>query len=175
MLDLLAVPQVARGVRDGIACRPWLPWLLPVAFVPIWVCLLHAIEGVLVAHNPLPCDSPGLLVCLCMGMAVLTVPLYRMSRVPLGLLCSCLWYMLILLQQVTAFAFAYLHRAQAIIIGIGNLGLMIYIASELLLFLLFCRWSDTRRLRACIWTLCGGGGIAMVLVAEVLLCVLAAY
>lgn len=164
---------LARQVNDGLALRPWLPWLSPAVFVTLWMAALHILERVALDYCIAPTAHPLLLVTLCAGVGALTVPLYRAPHVAGPFLLLGVLYLMGVTQYTLCFLFARLSRCVAIALGLPALAMLLYMTMHTLSYTFVSQ--SVRSLHHCAWTISGGGCCTAYLLLLVVVCLLTAF
>ena len=149
MDGLLQTQQRVQAMQSFLACRPWIPWVLPMAFGLLFHAATHVVNVLFSTGRLLP-DSSETTVILCLVMAVLTVPLYRCVHVPAMLLGAVLLFVTVLVKHVGMRVVQTMHPLVATPLGVLDICCMFVLTHQWMAFVINPACS-TRQLRRWVW------------------------
>lgn len=134
---------IARRVQGFVACRPWLPWLCPLA---VYVWHFSMIQMLLLVQSLNQSPTHAALVLFSMAAATATVPLYHRMFVSSVLLYAMLVLVLCMVQHILGVCIAFHSPAVCLALGAIDFPLLLHIVTAAI-------GCSSRTLRPFVWKL----------------------
>ena len=129
MERFLEAKHQVQTVQHFIACRPWLPWCIPLAVALAFYVLDAVLQLLTKVHLPIPCSQPSYLL-LSVGIAALTVPLYRFQYIHALALQGILACIFLGAHHLSVCWYHSCHPVLSLPCGLLNMGLQIWIVKQ---------------------------------------------
>jgi hypothetical protein len=128
---LRLLTQSLAPLLSGHAARPWLSWILPVALFLALYTMCSAVELLCVCAPWWPAPTPVGLFTLLLVNALATVPLFRWpGPLPSSVLCVVTLQAATYLQYLSTVNVFVLGRAVGLWVGVPNVAVLVWIATE---------------------------------------------
>lgn len=117
---------IAKQVQGFIACRPWLPWLCPLA---VYVWHFSMIQLLLVVQSLNSSPTHAVLVMFSVAAAVATIPLYQRTYVSVVLLYGMVVLVLCMVQHILGVCIAFHNPVVCLTLGAIDFPLLVHIVA----------------------------------------------